>query len=77
MEDIQKYILIAAGLMFFVGIMAGGSTSGSSKRTDGVYESAMSKLDSGQQLNAREQQRVSDLINWCNKCNGPLRNCNH
>jgi hypothetical protein len=79
MEDIQKYILIAAGLMFFVGIMAGGSGSGSgsSKRTDGVYESAMSKLDSGQQLNAREQQRVSDIINWCNKCNGPLRNCSH
>ncbi len=77
MEDIQKYILIAGGLMFFVGIMAGGSGSGSSKRTDGVYESAVSKLDSGQQLNERETQRMSDIINWCNKCNGPLRSCNH
>ena len=75
MEDTQKFILIGVGLFMFAVIF--GSGSGSSGRTDGVYESAMSKLDSGQQLNAREQQRVSDIINWCNKCNSPLRNCNH
>jgi hypothetical protein len=77
MEDMQKYMLIAGGLLAFVAILSSGSGSGSSGRTDGVYESAMSKLDAGQALNEREQQRVSDIINWCNRCNGPLRNCNH
>ena len=75
MEDMQKYMLVAGAVLALAAIFSSGS--GSSKRTDGVYESAMSKLDSGQALNAREQQRISDIINWCNKCNGPLRNCNH
>ena len=78
MEDNQKFILIGVGLFMLAIIFSSGSgSSGSSKRTDGVYESAMSKLDAGQALNEREQQRVSDIINWCNKCNGPLRNCDH
>ena len=75
MEDTQKFILIGVGLFMLAIIF--GSGSGSSGRTDGVYESAMSKLDAGQALNEREQQRVSDIINWCNKCSGPLTNCNH
>lgn len=75
MEDMQKYMLIAGGLLAFVVILSSGSSS--SSRTDGVYESAVSKLDSGQPLNAREQQRISDIVNWCNRCNGPIRNCNH
>ena len=69
----QKYMLIAGGLFAFVAILG----SNSSSRTDGVYESAVSKLDSGQPLNAREQQRILDIVNWCNRCNGPIRNCNH
>lgn len=77
MEDNQKFILIGAGLLAFAVLLGSGSGSGSSGRTDGVFESAVSKLDSGQPLNAREQQRMSDIINWCNRCNGPLRNCNH
>ena len=75
MEDMQKYMLVAGAILALAVIF--GSGSGSSNRTDGVYESAMSKLDAGQALNEREQQRVSDIINWCNKCNSPLRNCNH
>jgi hypothetical protein len=75
MEDNQKIIAVGAILVVFALVL--GSGSGSSKRTDGVYESAVSKLDSGQQLNEREAQRVSDIINWCNKCDSPLRNCDH
>jgi hypothetical protein len=75
MEDNQKIIAVGAMLVVFALVL--GSGSGSSKRTDGVYESAVKKLDSGQALNEREAQRMSDIINWCNKCNGPLRNCNH
>lgn len=75
MEDNQKFILIGVGLFMLAIIFSSGS--GSSNKTDRVYESAMSKLDSGQALNEREQQRVSDIVNWCNRCNGPLRNCDH
>jgi hypothetical protein len=75
MEDIQKYMLVVGGLIALAALFTSGS--GSSKRTDGVYESAVSKLDSGQQLNERETQRMSDIINWCNRCNSPLRNCDH
>lgn len=71
----QKYMLVAGGLLAFIAILSAGS--GSSHRTDGVYESAISKLDAGKPLNEREQQRMSDIINWCNKCNAPLRYCNH
>lgn len=76
MDDNQRYMLIGAGLVVFA-ILLGAGSSDSSKRTDGVYESAMSKLDAGQALNEREQQRVADIINWCNLCKGPERNCDH
>jgi hypothetical protein len=75
MEDTQKFILIGVGLFMLAIIFSSGSVS--SNKTDGVYESAMSKIDSGQALSEREQQRVSDIVNWCNRCNGPLRNCDH
>lgn len=77
MEDIQKYIIVAAVILGLAAILGSNSGSGSSRKTDGIYESAVSKLDSGQPLNAREQQRISDIINWCNRCNGPIRSCNH
>jgi hypothetical protein len=73
MNDIQKYCLIALGLIVFVSLIGGGG----GKRTDGVYESAMSKIDSGRPLNDREQQRISDIVNWCSTHNRPIRECNH
>lgn len=65
--------LVIGGLM--LSCMLGGKSS--SGRTDGVFESATQKLDSGRPLNDRERQRIDDILNWCKKCNGPYRNCNH
>ncbi len=73
-EENIKYFLFAGMFLAFVAIMASGNDN---KKTDGVFESAMEKMDSGRPLNQAEQQRVSDIINWCNRCNGPLRNCSH
>lgn len=69
-----KYVLICGTLLAFFSIMSSGSKD---KRTDGVFESAMEKMDAGRPLSAAEQQRVSDIINWCESCNGTQRNCSH
>ncbi len=34
------------------------------KRTDGVFESAMEKIDKGLPLNEREAQRVHDILHY-------------
>jgi hypothetical protein len=73
-ENMMKYVLICGTLLAFFSIMSSGSKD---KRTDGVFESAMEKMDSGRPLSAAEQQRVSDIINWCDSCNGPVRSCSH
>ena len=73
-EENIKYFLFAGMFLAFIAIMASG---GNNKRTDGVFESAMEKMDSGRPLSQAEQQRVSDIINWCDSCNCPQRNCSH
>lgn len=73
-ENMIKYVLICGTLLAFFSIMSSGSKE---KRTDGVFESAMEKMDAGRPLSAVEQQRVSDIINWCDRCNSPQRNCSH
>lgn len=72
-EDIIKYFLISGTIIAFLAIMADTG----SKKTDGVFEKAMSKINSGEALTSAEQQRVSDIINWCNQCNCPKRSCSH
>ncbi len=53
--------------------------SGSKSRTDGVFESATKKIDSGRpdELSAAEKQRLHDIMNWCKICDKPLRMCPH
>jgi hypothetical protein len=72
--------LVVGGLALSVILMMfeGGSNS-SEPRTDGVFESAIKKMDSGRadQLTPKEAQRIDDIVNWCNICNKPLRNCKH
>lgn len=72
-NDLFKYVIGAAVIAVIVSLAGAGG--GGSKKTDGVFESATRKMDAGQPLNARETQRMSDIINWCNKCNQPLRTC--
>ncbi len=74
MEDVQKYMIIGS---IAVVLLAAFASLGSSRKTDGVFESAVNKLESGRQLNAKEKQRVSDILNWCDQCKGPIRKCDH
>jgi hypothetical protein len=71
-----KYFLIAGGIMVFLALVGGSS---SSRNTDGVFESATEKIDRGHadQLTDREKQRIDDVVNWCEKCKKPLRQCPH
>lgn len=73
MEDMQKYMILGIAVV----LLAALGSVGSSRKTDGVFESAMNKLDSGRQLSAKEQQRISDILDWCDQCNGPVRKCDH
>lgn len=68
--------LILMFVFFVLPMCTGGSNS---NKTDGVFESATKKIDSGRadQLTPSEAQRVDDIINWCNICNKPLRDCPH
>jgi hypothetical protein len=70
--------LLSAGLgmLFFVVILPNLDLKSS---TDGVYESATEKIDSGKadELTPAETQRIDDLLNWCKECNEPLRKCRH
>ena len=54
----------------------GGSRS---SETDGVFESATKKIDSGRvdEMTAAEHQRIDDIVNWCSICKKGLRRCKH
>lgn len=47
--------------------------------TDGVFESAMDKVNKGKshEITEKERQRIDDIIYWCNICKKPLRKCPH
>ena len=70
-------IFLALMFVFFVLPMCSGGSH--SNKTDGVFESATKKIDSGRadQLTPKEAQRIDDIINWCKICNKPLRDCPH
>lgn len=59
----QSDVIIATGI--FLVITCGLPTCNSdhdSKKSDGVYESAMKNLDRGLPLNEREQKRIDDIL---------------
>lgn len=58
--------IIVVFVVFLLILLLGGglSNSSSSKKTDGIFESAMEKLDKNIPLNKREIQRVDDIINY-------------
>lgn len=74
-------LLWAVALFFasFIIIIGGGGGGSGGRKTDGVFESAMQKIDSGRasRLTETEAQRVDDIMNWCSTCGKPLRNCRH
>lgn len=69
--------LSVCALMLLGKCGGGGGDEWRVKHNREVYSSAMNKLDSDRPLNAEEQQMVGDVINWCQICNKPLRQCPH
>lgn len=69
-------VSLSLGMLFFAVVIPNLDLKSS---TDGVYESATKKIDSGNidELTPSEIQRIDDLINWCKECSKPLRNCRH
>lgn len=49
----------------------------SNNKTDGVFESALHKIENNQPLSPAEEQRVDDIMNWCDTCDKPIRMCRH
>lgn len=70
-------ILLAAAIVVLGPSLC--SNPGSNTTTDGVFESAARKIDSGRadELTAAEIQRLHDTLNWCDACKKPLRLCKH
>lgn len=64
---------IAGLVLVFLASIGGGSGS----KSDGVFESATKKMDSGRPLNAQEAQRIHDILNWCKQCKNASRHCKH
>jgi hypothetical protein len=75
----EAWKIIGMALVVCFVIVLPMCNSGSEKRTDGVFESATKKMDSGRtdQMTNAEKQRVHDILNWCKICNKPLRSCPH
>ncbi|HEY5749194.1 MAG TPA: hypothetical protein VIU12_24160 [Chryseolinea sp.] len=57
-------VWIACGIALFILLIIIGNNGGDSSRTDGVFESAMEKMDKGIPLNTRESQRIDDIWNY-------------
>lgn len=70
-------VLSIVGIFVLLGLANSGS--GTSPRTDGVFESATKKIDEGRSrdLNQRERDRIEDLIYWCDICKQGTRTCKH
>jgi len=75
--------LLALAILIEQAVKAPGQPTGSrdrTRRTDGVFESATKKIDSGrpETLTEAERQRIHDLtFGWCSECNTARRLCKH
>jgi len=69
-------VALSLGMLFFTVVLPNLDLKPS---TDGVYENATKKIDSGKagELNPAEIQRIDHIVNWCKECNEPLRKCRH
>lgn len=63
------YLSICAGLLLF-GLLSFTfevKTISKNPRTDGVYESAIRKMESGRELDEREKKRIDDVLRFSEK----------
>lgn len=58
-------------------IACGGSSTSNTSYEHGkkTYDSAMEKLNRGEELTSAERQIVDDVLNWCNTCDNTMRMC--
>lgn len=65
----KKIILLIAAALFLFGLLSLTNNSNSYRpaQTDGVFESAIEKIESGRTLNKREMQRLDDILRWEDK----------
>ncbi len=61
---IMVYIILGTLALAAVIVMLQGGSRSDTKGTDGVFESATEKMDKGTPLNAREKQRINDILNY-------------
>lgn len=65
----KNIILLIAAILFLFGLLSLTNNSNSYRpaQTDGVFESAIEKIESGRALDDREMQRVDDILRWKNR----------
>jgi len=69
---------IAMGVSFFLLIsLLTPSKESQKQESTNQLKSIYSKMDNGKQLTNSEEQRINDLMNWCDECNNTLRLCKH
>jgi len=66
--DLRTCLIIFFSSMVFFPLMLASCEGGKGPaRTDGVFESAIEKLDRGQTLNEKEMKRVDDILRYNEK----------
>lgn len=73
----NRIILVVVVIIFWLAKTC--SPIDKTNKTDGVYESAIEKIDNNEShlLNKREAERLEDILNFCNECQEGYRTCKH
>ena len=73
----NRIILVVVVIIFWLAKTC--SSIDKTNKTDGVYESAIEKIDNNEShlLNKREAERIEDILNFCNECQEGYRTCKH
>lgn len=72
----SKLILLGLGFVVLLSLLSPSKQEQqdkSAKQLKDIY----SKMESGKQLTKEEEQRINDIMNWCDECNNTLRLCKH
>lgn len=71
-----KYIIIGIGFVLFLSLLAPSKQEQQNESTNQL-KTIYSKMESGKPLTKSEEQRINDIMNWCDECNNTLRLCKH
>ena len=69
---------IAMGVAFFLLLaLLAPSKEEQKQQSTKELKAIYSKMDNGKQITNSEEQRIDDIINWCDECNNTRRLCKH